>query len=186
MDTNPIISLSLQVISNPIFKHISNWCHHLSFYVTHPKLDITVLRINFSDKLYIFTFTRNHRSHTIIHLECKVRNSFKNFSQMCSNLSHFFGLRKYFKQFIVWKEIKSGKIGTLLLQIISKPFLHNFEVLIWLLKRIFISDCWAILKNAWIFLTLANYELPLIINTFETLSFGWQLLHNVRRVKNWL
>lgn len=130
VNDDPLSSWPLQVINNTELDDLSDRENHLALDITHPELDVTVLRVDLSDELNVLAFAGDHVSHSVIKLESKISNSFEDFSQVSTHFSDFLGLRKNFEQLIVGQEVESSEIRTLLFQVVSKTLLDNVQVLV--------------------------------------------------------
>lgn len=73
----------------------------------------------------------------IVIFELKVSHCLENLAKVWTYISHFLSLGKDLKELIIGQEIETSEVRTLLLEIISKTLLNNFEILVCLLELFF-------------------------------------------------
>jgi hypothetical protein len=99
---------------------------------------------------------------------------------MRTHVADLFGLREDLKQLVVREEIESSKYRTLLLKVISKPFLDDFKVFVGLLELLLEALLRAGKKDIGGLFGLVDDVAPGRINRLKALGFLRKLFHDIR------
>ena len=174
-----MVSLLRCIVFETFLEYVTHGLKHLTLDISHPEFDITVLGVDSFDKVYLLTFDRHHGDHAVIVAELQISNGFKHLSEMASDTTHLFSLRQDLKQVIIGEEIESRKVRPLLLEVLFETFLNHLKTLVSVNEVVFKTFLAAVVKNAWVLMSLIHDETPLDIDALEALGLHGQLLHDI-------
>jgi len=126
----PIGSLDVEILVNGYLEDMSDRLGHHLLDISHPVLHISVSWVNLLDEVNLLLLSGDHCPHGVIIVELKIGYSLEYLSEMGSHIPDLLGLGQDFQELIVGQEIESGENRSLFLEVVSKTFLHDFQVLV--------------------------------------------------------
>lgn len=176
---DPVVAILRCIVDQTLFEDVADGCDHLTFDISHPELDVTVLGVHTLNEVDLFSLDGHHGHHGVIVTEFEISDSFEHFSQMGSHSAHLFRLREDFKKIVIREEVESSKVRSLLLQVLLETFLDKLKVLVGVKETLFVAFLTTVVKDAWVLLALVHDVAPLNIDSLESFRLRRQLLHDV-------
>lgn len=115
---HPLASLRVLILFDAPLECSANRHSHHVFDFIHPFLDVLFVGVDYLYEIHPLFFGRKHRMNLLILVELDSVDVFEDLFEMGLDCSGLLGLRQNFQQFVIGKEVETGKLLSFLLQIV--------------------------------------------------------------------